>query len=95
MNSCVRGKHTLGDVYWKHVEEILHHYINVNILNFPFFKTLKECDFYGENKKFTSDEYEMRVRLYGFDGGGNFYYKFCVSKKNTRLCISSFYVTRK
>ena len=23
----------------------------------------------------------MRLRLYGFDGGGNFYYRFCASKK--------------
>ena len=81
MNSSVREKHTLGDVYWNDFEGILHHYINVNILKFPFFKTLIECDLYGENIKFSSDEYEMRVRLYGFDGGGNFYYRFCASKK--------------
>ena len=62
-------------------EGILHHYINVNILKFHFFKTLIECDLHGEKIKFYSDEYERRVRLYGFDGGGNVYYRFCASKK--------------
>ena len=81
MNSYVREKHTLCDVYWEKFEEILHHYINVKILQIPFFKTLEECDLYAENIKFSSDEYEMRVKLYGFDDGGNFYYRFCASKK--------------
>ena len=81
MNSYIREKHTIGDVFWKDFEEILHHYIMDNVLKFPFFKTLIECDLFNENIKFSSVEFEMRVRLYGFDNGGIFYFRFCVSKQ--------------
>ena len=80
LNYYVRRKHSLGDIYWKNFEEIVRYYVNFNIFNIPFFKTLMECKLYGENIKFNSVEKEKRVRMYGFGDEGNFYYRFCVSK---------------
>ena len=70
MNSYVRDKHSLGDIYWRDFEEIIRHYVNANRFNFPVFKTLIECELYSENIKFHSDEHEMKVMLYEFDNGG-------------------------
>ena len=94
MNSYVREKHTLDDIYWRDFEEIIRHYINAIRFKFPVFKTLIECELYSENIKFHSDEHEMKVMLYEFDNGGKVYYSFCV-RKNTRSYISSCYVRRK
>ena len=65
----------------KDFEEIVRYYVNANMLKFSVFKTLIECEFYFENIKFSSDEHEKRIRLYGFGDGENFHYRFCVSKQ--------------
>ena len=81
MNSYVREKHTLSDIYWRDFEEINRHYVNANRFKFPVFKTLIECELYSENIIFHSDEHEMKVMLYEIDNGGKVCYSFCVFKK--------------
>ena len=81
MNSYVREKHAVGDIYWRDFEEIIRHFVNANRFKFPVFKILIECELYSENINFHSDEHEMKVMLYEFDNGGKVFYSFCVSKK--------------
>ena len=80
MNSYVRKKHALGDVYWKDFETNIRVFVRANRSNFYVFKTLIECELYGENIRFVSDNNEIRVSLYGFEGC-NFQHEFCVGKK--------------
>ena len=63
MNSYVRQKHTLGDVYWKDFEKVLRNYVDDNRLKFPVFKTLIECELCNENLMFCSDKTRKRVRI--------------------------------
>ena len=69
MNSFVREKPTLGDIYWKDFEKLIRFYVNANRFKFPIFKTLIECRLYDENINFHSDEHRMMVMLYAFDYG--------------------------
>ena len=76
LNSCVNKKYVVGDAYWGNFEKILHYNVEDNRTKFPVFKTLIECELYGENIKIQS----RRTRFHSFDKEG-FYYIFRVNKK--------------
>ena len=80
MNSYVKQKHTLGDVFWKDFEKILRDYVDDNRLKFPIFKTLIECELYDENIMFCSDQTRKRVRLISF-GDTAFHHIFRVGEE--------------
>ena len=54
--SYVREKHTIGNVYWKDFYRVIREYVDNNRLKFPIFKTLIECELFGESLVICSDK---------------------------------------
>ena len=59
---------------------------------FHFFSTVVKCKLNNDDTSILVSNTDGYVPLYRFDDSGWIYYRYCNSKKNTRLYISSRFI---
>ena len=66
MQSYVREKHIVGDIYWKDFYRVIHNFVNNNRKKFPIFKTLVRCNVFNKELGICYDKTKKRLIRYGF-----------------------------
>ena len=90
----ITNKYGIGDVYLCDFEKTIHEYMQENTIKFHTFYVVVRCKLNDEDISISVDSGKGYAPLYRFPDSGWICYKYCKSKKNTRLYIPSCYVKR-